>query len=66
MTKDVDDAKKMVFFGVTDDGFCSHQRFTIEMNKISASQKNKMSDVFAKFEDEHIEKMKEEDQESKT
>lgn len=65
MTEDIDDAKKMVFFGVTDGGFTAHQRFKIDMAKISESQKNKMSNVFAKFEDEYIEKLREDEKESK-
>jgi len=55
----------MVFFGISGNKFTSSQRFKIEMSKISKSDKNKLSNVFARADTDLMKKFRDEGEESK-
>lgn len=54
-------ASKSFFFGVTGDKFTSTVRFKVDLGKISKSEKNKMSNIFAQEEIELVKMLKEEE-----
>jgi hypothetical protein len=54
----------MVFFGISGDKFKSTQRFKVDMAKISGSEQNKISNIFATFDANYVNHIKEEGLES--
>ena len=60
--KVIDDAKKMVFFGVSGDKFKSTRRFKIDMDKFS---NNKMSEIFASRDADRMAKLEQDGEECK-